>query len=143
MVEIMIYKNRSGAMFDNVNWNEFINNITSHTKKSWKYLIVKADISKTSYSANFYYSKNGEEFICLNDSLSDEKLSYVYNYAMPELMKITEKFKDHKERMFLTIKVENSGNVKVIYRDVREGNKIPWDESNKNLQLNENDKMAW
>ena len=43
--------------------------------------------------------------------------------------------------MFLIIKVENKGNVKVIYKDIKEGNKLPWDESHKHLQLNENDKV--
>ena len=128
-------------MFDNVNWNGIINNILSHMDKNWKYLIIKADISKTSYSAKYYYSKNNKNFIDLYDVIDREKVSAVNDGTISELKKITEKFNDYKEEMFLIIKVENKGNVKVIYKDIKEGNKLPWDESHKHLQLNENDKV--
>lgn len=128
-------------MFDNVNWNKIINNILSYIEKDWKYLIIKADISQTSYSSKFYYSKNNNEFIDLYNVIEREKISVVNSDTMSELKKITEKFNDYKEEMFLTIKVENKGNVKVIYRDIKEGNKLPFDESHKHLQLNENDKI--
>ena len=128
-------------MFDNVNWEAFINNVLSYVEKDWKYLIIKADISQTSYSSKFYYSKNNSEFIDLYNVIEREKISIVNSDTMSELKKITEKFNDYKEEMFLTIKVENKGNVKVIYRDIKEGNKLPFDESDKHLQLNENDKI--
>lgn len=128
-------------MFDNVNWNKIINNILSYIEKDWKYLIIKADISQTSYSSKFYYSKNNNEFIDLYNVIERERISVVNSDTMSELKKITEKFNDYKEEMFLTIKVENKGNVKVIYRDIKEGNKLPFDESHKHLQLNENDKI--
>lgn len=128
-------------MFDNVNWNKIINDILSYIEKDWKYLIIKADISQTSYSAKFYYSKNNNEFIDLYNVIEREKVSVVNNDTISELKKITEKFNDYKEKMFLTIKVENKGNVKVIYRDIKAVNKLPWDESHKHLQLNENDKI--
>lgn len=128
-------------MFDNINWNKIINNILSYIEKDWKYLIIKADISQTSYSSKFYYSKNNNEFIDLYNVIEREKISVVNSDTMSELKKITEKFNDYKEEMFLTIKVENKGNVKVIYRDIKEGNKLPFDESHKHLQLNENDKI--
>ena len=130
-------------MFDNVNWNKIINNILFYIEKDWKYLIIKADVSQTSYSAKFYYSKNNDDFIDLYNAIEQEKVSVVNNDTMSELKKITEKFNDYKEKMFLTIKVENKGNVKVIYRDIKEENKLPWDEKRKYLQLNENDKIMW
>lgn len=128
-------------MFDNVNWNKIINNILSYIEKDWKYLIIKADISQTSYSSKFYYSKNNNEFIDLYNVIEREKVSVVNSDTASELKKITEKFNDYKEKMFLTIKVENKGNVKVIYRNIKEGNKLPFDESHKHLHLNENDKI--
>lgn len=128
-------------MFDNVNWNKIINNILFYIEKDWKYLIIKADISQTSYSSKFYYSKNNNEFIDLYNVIERKKISVVNSDTMSELKKITEKFNDYKEEMFLTIKVENKGNVKVLYRDIKEGNKLPFDESDKHLQLNENDKI--
>lgn len=70
----------------------------------------------------------------------DKKISLLENSIIPELKKIAEKFDDHKEIMFLTIKVEKNGNVKIIYRDIKESNKLPFDESFKYLKLNENDK---
>lgn len=128
-------------MFDNVNWNKIINNILSYIEKDWKYLIIKADVSQTSYSIKFYYSKNNNEFIDLYKVIEQKKIFVVNNDTMSELKKITEKFNDYKEKMFLTIKVENKGNVKVIYRDIKDGNKLPWDEIDKHLHLNENDKI--
>lgn len=128
-------------MFDNVNWNEIINNILSYIKKDWKYLIVKSDFSKTSYSTNFYYSKDGKEFTNLYNEIDDDKISLLVNNIINELKKITEKFNDHKEKMFLTMKVEKTGNVKIIYRHIKEGNKLPFDEGYKYLQLNDNDKI--
>ena len=127
-------------MFDNVNWNGIINNILSHIDKNWKSLIIKADISKTSYSVKYYYSKNNNDFIDLYNVIGDEKVSVVNNDTLSELKKITENFIPFKESMFLTIKVEKTGNVKVMYRNIKKSNKLPYDASYKYLQLNENDK---
>ena len=44
-------------MFDDIKWKAFINNILSYIKSNWKCVIIKADISRTSYSTKFYYSK--------------------------------------------------------------------------------------
>lgn len=126
-------------MFDNIKWNEIINNILYYVKK-WKYLIVKIDISKTSYSIKYYYSDNGNDFVDLYNIIDDEKSSELFDSIMPELQKITEKFNSHKEKMFLTMKVQKTGNVKIIYSHIKEANKLPFDESNKYLQLNDNDK---
>ena len=128
-------------MFDNVNWNEFINNILSCIDKNWKCLIIKADISKTSYSPAFYYSKNDKDFFNFYDVIDDKKMDIIFDNTISEFKKITETFKPNKERMFLTIKVEKMGNVKVVYRNIKESNKLPYDESRKYLQLNENDKV--
>ena len=126
-------------MFDNVRWDKIINNILYYIKK-WKYLIVKMDISKTSYSTKYYYSQNGNEYIDLYNIIDSEQSSVLSDNTIQELKKITEKFKDYKEKMFITMKVEKTGNVKIIYRDIKEGNKLPFDESIKYLKLNENDK---
>lgn len=126
-------------MFDNVRWDEIINNILCYIK-NWKYLIVKFDISKTSYSDKYYYSKNGNDFVDLHNIINNEESFALSDNIIPELEKITEKFNDHKEKMFITMKVEKTGSVKIIYRDIKEGNKISYDESFKYLQLSENDK---
>lgn len=125
-------------MFDNIKWNEIINNILCYVKK-WKYLIVKFVISKTSYSIKYYYSQNGKEFIDLYNVIDDDTGFQLMDSVMNELKNLIEKFDDHKEKMFLTIKVEKSGNVKIIYKDIKNGNKLPFDEDNKFLKLNEND----
>lgn len=131
-------------MFDNVNWNGIINNVISYIEKDWKYLIIKVDISRTSFSADFYYSKNGNEFIRLYDAIEKEKVQIIFNNTNSELEKISDKFKEYKNiRMFLTIKADKSGNVKILYRNINEGINLPWDESRKYLKLNENDKTNW
>jgi len=128
-------------MFDNINWEIIINNILTYVKKDWKYLIVKFVISKTSYSIKFYYSKNGKEYIDLYNIIDDDTVFQLMDSVMNELENLIEKFDDHKEIMFLTIKAEKSGNVKIIYKDIKNGNKLPYDESNKYLQLSDNDKI--
>ena len=128
-------------MFDNVNWNEFINNILSYIEKDWNHLIVKAVISKTSYSAAFWYSENDNDFIDLYDVIEEEKMDIIFNNTITELKKITENLKTDKESIFLTIKVEKTGNVKVVYRNIKESNKLPYDASLEYLEINENDKI--
>ncbi len=128
-------------MFDNVNWNEMINKILSYIKKDWNFLVVKSTMSKTSYSSKFFYSKNGKDFIDLFNEIDDDSISLISEDVINELKKITERFEDYKETMFLTIKIEKSGNVKVIYRDIKEGDKLPFDEGNNYLKLNDSDKV--
>lgn len=128
-------------MFDDIKWKAFINNILSYIKSNWKCVIIKADISRTSYSTKFYYSKNNNKFIDLYNVIDQKQVSVINNEAISEFKKITAKFNDYKEKMFLTIRVEKTGDVKVKYIYIKEGNKLPWDESHKYLQLNENDKL--
>lgn len=130
-------------MFDNINWEKIINSILTYIKKDWKYLIAKFVISKTSYSIKYYYSRNGKDFIDLYNEIDDEKGFLLMDSIMIELKKLIEKFDDHKEKMFLTIKAEKNGNVKIIYRDIKDGNKLPYGEDDKYLQLNENDKSNY
>lgn len=130
-------------MFDNINWEIIINNILTYVKKDWKYLIVKFVISKTSYSIKYYYSQNGKEFIDLYNVIDDDTGFRLMDSVMNELKNLIEKFDDHKEKMFLTIKAEKSGNVKIIYKDIKNGNKLPFDEDNKFLNLNEDDKSNY
>lgn len=127
-------------MFNNVNWNKIINNVLPYIKKDWKCLMIKASISQTTYTAKFYYSKGDNKFIDLYDIINNEKVSIINDETMSELEKIPKTFNDSKEKMFLTIKAENTGNVKVIYRDIKDGDKLPWDEEHKYLKLNEKDK---
>ena len=127
-------------MFDNVKWDVIINKTIQYIKK-WSYLIIKLDISKTGYSAKYYYSENGIDYIDLYTIIDSEKSFELLDFITPELEKVTKKFDDYKEKMFVTVKVEKNGNVKVIYKDIKEGNKLPFDESNKHLILSEEDKI--
>ncbi len=127
-------------MFDNVNWNDFINEVLSYLKGNWKYLIIKADISKTSYSSKFYYSKDESNYIDLYNELENNAQSDIFDATIPYLESITNKFDSGKERMFLTVKAEKSGNVKVLYRNIKDASKLPFDESINYLRINENDK---
>lgn len=126
-------------MFDNVKWEKIINDILYYVK-SWNYLIVKFDISKTSYSIKYYYSENGNDFVDLYNVIDDENSSELFDNIMPELKKISEKFNSHKEKMFLTMKVQKTGNVKIMYSHIKDGNKLPFDEGYKYLKLSEEDK---
>ena len=126
-------------MFDNIKWEEIINNILYYVKR-WEYLIVKFNVSKTSYSIKYYYSKNGNNYVDLYNAIDDEKSSQLFDNIMPELKKITEKFNSHKEKMFITMKVQKTGNVKIIYSYTKEGNKLPFDAGYKYLKLSEEDK---
>lgn len=130
-------------MFDNVNWNEFINNILSYIEKDWNHLIVKAVVSKISYSAAFWYSENDNDFIDLYDAIEEEKMDIIFDNTITELKKITENLKTNEESIFLTIKVEKTGNVKVVYRNIKESNKLPYDASIEYLEINENDKIMY
>ena len=126
-------------MFDNINWNKIINDILSHTKKGWKHLVIKINITKRSISEKYYYSINYKDYIDLFKQIDNKAISETNHNLMSELKPLTDKFTDN-EKMFLTVKVERNGNVKVLYKDFKEGNKIPFDESNKYLLLNQNDK---
>lgn len=126
-------------MFDNVKWEKIINDILYYVK-SWNYLIVKFDISKTSYSIKYYYSENGNDFVDLYNVIDDEKSSELFDNIMPELKKISEKFNSHKEKMFLTMKVQKTGTVKIIYSHIKDSNKLPFDEGYKYLKLSEENK---
>lgn len=128
-------------MFNNVNWNKIINNVLSYIKKDWKYLIIKVSISQTTYTAKFYYSTKNNEFIDLYKIINDEKRSTINDITMSELKIIPKNFNDPKEKMFITIKTENTGNVKVIYRDIKDGDKLPFDEEHEYIKLNEKDKI--
>ncbi len=75
-------------MFDNVNWNEFINTVLSYIKKGWKYLVIKADVTKSSYTAKFYYSNDGKEFIDLYNEIDGSERSDVFDSTIPYLEKI-------------------------------------------------------
>ena len=125
-------------MFDNVNWNELINNVLIYVKK-WNYLIIKADISKSSYSTKFYYSKEDKTFLDLYSTIDGKDRRDMFNSILPNLKKISEQFKTKDERLFFTVKVESNGNVKVIYRKLNNGNKLPDDEGINYLELNKND----
>ena len=124
-------------MFDNINWEKIINDVLTYIKKDWKYLIVKFSISKTSYSIKYYYSRNEIDYYDLYNEIDTKKSSLL----MDTIKKITETFDVHKQKMFLTIKAEKSGNVKVIYKDIKNTKKLPYDEEIKYLKLNENDKI--
>ncbi len=126
-------------MFDNIEWNEIINNILCYVK-SWNYLIVKIDLSKTSYSIKYYYSKNGNDFVDLYNIIDNKKSRELLDGLIPELKKITEKFNNHKEKMFLTMKVQKNGNVKILYNHIKDSNKLPFDEGYKYIKLSEEDK---
>jgi hypothetical protein len=127
-------------MFDNVNWNEFINTVLSYVKKNWKYLVIKADITKSSYTAKFYYSDDGKEYIDLYNEIDGSARSNVFDSTIPYLEKITEKFENRNERLFFTVKANSNGDVKVCFRKIADGNKLPFDESTNYLRLSENDK---
>lgn len=128
-------------MFDNVNWNEFINNILSYIERDWRNLIVKAVVSKASYDVVFWCSENDNDFIDLYDVMEEKRWDIIYDNTITELEKITENFKTYEESMFLTIKVEKNGNVKVVYRKIKESNKLPYDAKLEYLEINENDKI--
>lgn len=129
-------------MFNNVDWNKIINNVLSFIEKDWEFLIIKSVFSKASYSMKFYYSMNGKEFADLYNEIDDDKASMLVDNTMIEFEKITEAFKDSNEKMFLTVKVESAGNVRVVYRIVQEGDKLPYDESHEYLRLSDSDKTA-
>jgi len=63
----------------------------------------------------------------------------MFNSILPNLKKISEQFKTKDERLFFTVKVESNGNVKVIFRKLNNGNKLPDDEGINYLELNKND----
>lgn len=126
-------------MFDNVNWNELLNNVISHLEKDWETLIIKADISKSSYSAKFYYAQKDKEFVDLYNVIDNEKTSAVFGDTVAALKPITANFGSYGEGMFLTVKAERNGNVKVSYRYIKDADRLPYDEGNKYLQLNEKD----
>ena len=126
-------------MFDNIKWEEIINNVLYYVKR-WNYLIVKFDISKTSYSIKYYYSKNGNNYVDLYNAIDDEKASQLFDNIMPELKKISEKFNSHKEKMFLTMKVQKTGNVKIMYSHIKDSNKLPFDAGYKYLKLSSENK---
>ena len=126
-------------MFDNVKWEKIINDILYYVK-SWNYLIVKFDISKTSYSIKYYYSENGNDFVDLYNVIDDENSSELFDNIMPELKKISEKFNSHKEKMFLTMKVQKTGNVKIMYSHIKDSNKLPFDAGYKYLKLSSENK---
>lgn len=130
-------------MFDNINWNKIINDILSHVEEDWKYLMIKATVSKTSYSAKIYYAKKDMDFIDLWQVIAQEKMMIVLKNALLEFKKMTENFSSLEETMLLTIKVENTGDVKILYRDIKEGDKLSFDTSHQYLELNENDKQMW
>lgn len=123
-------------MFDNVNWNKIINNTLSYIKEDWEVLTIKSVFSKISYNMKFYYSMDGDSFTDLYNEIDDDDISPLVDNMIVELKKITERFASTEEKMFLTIEAEKTGNVKVIYRDVKEGNKLPYDEDSKYLRLN-------
>lgn len=123
-------------MFDNVNWNKIINNTLSYIKEDWEVLAIKSVFSKISYNMKFYYSMDGDSFTDLYNEIDDDDISPLVDNMIVELKKITERFASAEEKMFLTIEAEKTGNVKVIYRDVKEGNKLPYDEDSKYLRLN-------
>ncbi len=125
-------------MFENVNWDELINSVLIYVKK-WKYLVIKVDISKSSYSTKFYYSKEDKVYVDLYSTIDEKDSRNFFNSIFPKLTKISEQFKTKDERLFFTVKVENNGNVKVIYRKLNNGNKLPDDEGIKYLELNKND----
>ena len=127
-------------MFDNVNWNEFINTVLSYIKKDWKYLVIKADVTKSSYTAKFYFSNDGKEYIDLYNEIDGNARSDVFDSTIPYLEKITEKFETRNERLFFMVKANNNGDVKVHFRKIPEGSKLPFDESTNYLRLSENDK---
>lgn len=130
-------------MFDNINWNKILNCMIPHINKKWKYLIIKADLSQTSYSVDFHYSINGNQFIRSYDAFDKNVVREIFDRITSEFKNITDKFNGTKEKMFLTIKASNSGNVKVLYSYIKEGNKLPWDESRKYFKLSEEDKTNW
>lgn len=129
-------------MFDNVDWDKLINSVLPHIKKKWSFLIVKAEISKNSYSTKYYYTKNGQDFIDLYKEIwNDRDKVNTLNHAVDsELEKITDKFQDRKQSMLLTIKIEKIGNVKVIYKNIKNGDKLPYDQATAHLRLADNDK---
>ena len=118
-------------MFDNVNWNRILDKILAYIEKNWEKLIIKAYFSKMSFSAKYYYSKKDNEFIDLDNTVKE--MEEINKTSFEELMKITQKFTGSDETMFLTMKVDKKGNLKVIYKDIKEGNRIPWDEVDKYL----------
>jgi hypothetical protein len=122
-------------MFEDVDWNKFINSVLAYVKNNWKELIIKADVSKSSYSAKFYYSTNGKEYIDLYNEIDNEARGDVFEDIIPYLEKISTKFNSRDERLFFTVEVENNGNVKVSYRKIEDSKKLPYDESIKYLNL--------
>ena len=71
--------------------------------------------------------------------IDKEKVSSVSDDTVTALKPITANFGSYGEGMFLTVKAERNGNVKVSYRYIKEANRLPYDESNKYLELNEKD----
>ncbi len=120
-------------MFDNVNWNNIINSVITYIKKDWTNLTFKFFISKRSYSDKYYYSMDGKNFIDLYKDIDVQNILSLSNSIRPELKKIMENIEDDNGKMFLTMKAEMNGNVKIIHRYVKEGEKIPFDEKNKYL----------
>jgi len=127
-------------MFENIDWNEFINTVLSYIKEDWKKLVIKADVSRTSCSAKFYYSSDSGEYKDLYNVIDDEKVSDIFDEAIPFLENISDTFESSKERVFFTVKVNSNGDVKVYFRKIADGNKLPFDESTNYLRLSENDK---
>lgn len=122
-------------MFDNINWEKIINIILEYVKRDWKYLTIKIAISKSSYSMKYYYSNNGKEYIDINKLIDNDKVFSIMDDIADELDSLINKFESNNEKMFITIEVEKNGNVKVRYSDIKNSDKLPYDEEIKYLSI--------
>jgi len=125
-------------MLKDLNFEKIINSIVSNINSEWNYLIVKMNFTKRSFTAKYYYSKDGIEYSDLDKD--NVEIFDLIEQIMEELDPFTDKNFSNDELMFITIKATKEGNVKVIYKDVKNGNKILYDEEMAYGKLNDSDK---
>ena len=127
-------------MIENYNWEELINYILSYIDGDWNYLIVKNDLNRRSFTSKFYFSVDGKEYFDFFKVVDRDKMNTIFHELLDKFRYITEKL-DNKEKILLTLKVKKTGEVKVIYRLIKNGDKLPFDKSINYIRLTDEDKI--
>ena len=126
-------------MFDKVDWEKIVNELLPLIDE-WKVLILKIYISDVAMIWKIYYSKNGTDFIDLDDEVEfdDPGLVSFEWVFLDETGKIAGSLPEG-EATLLTMIVKDTGEIKINHWESNQFEQMTSDEIDRLLEIDKND----